>query len=409
MLDTVKSALEHAGLRPSGSTVFVGISGGADSVALLHLLNRLDYPLVAAHLNHSIRGADADADEQFVQDLCATLGIRCITQKTDVPALAIARDISLEMAAREARHQFFKSLPCPSFPVICLAHHADDQIETFFLRAARGTGLSGLGGMKAIQTMDGFTIVRPMLGIRRAEIHQWLQYEGLAWREDCTNTDESIPRNRVRHQILPVLEMLNPCAVDNILRTMDILREEDAGSQKSIARRQMRDWLVECGVAPRFESIEKLIEFSAQKQGTTYLDLEGLHIVNEYGQLSVRSEPKGPPSIRIEEGIGILYGPWTGSVSLTKLNGRAVHIRTAKSGDRMNPYGMSQSKKLQDIFTDLKIPKAERSTWPLVECDGEIIWIPGYRIARGWELIDPTGPALHFFSSPPDPRTPAMR
>jgi tRNA(Ile)-lysidine synthase len=102
-------------------------------------------------------------------------------------------------------------------------------------------------------------------------------------------------------------------------------------------------------------------------------------------------------SIQIQEGIGILRGPWCASVSLAKVAGREVAVRAARSGDRMEPYGMEGSKKLQDIFTDLKIPKAQRESWPVVECSGEIIWLPGYRIARGWELSSDCEPALHLF------------
>ncbi|MCC7299812.1 MAG: tRNA lysidine(34) synthetase TilS, partial [Verrucomicrobia bacterium] len=155
LIDKVKVAIEREALIPEGTRVVVGVSGGADSIALLHILHRLGYQLTAAHLNHSIRGAEADGDEAFVQALCRKLGIKCGTAKADVPALAKAKGVSLEMAAREARHEFFRSLPpatCHLPPVIALAHHADDQLETFFLRAARGTGPSGLGGMRFFQT-----------------------------------------------------------------------------------------------------------------------------------------------------------------------------------------------------------------------------------------------------------------
>ena len=399
MLEKVRAAIEREGLIPPGSTVIVGVSGGADSVALLHILHRLGYSITAAHLNHFIRGAEADGDEAFVKALCKKLGIKCISAKADVPALAKEKGISLEMAAREARHDFFRSLQ----PEVCglriaLAHHADDQLETFFLRAARGTGPSGLGGMRSSQKLAAMQLLRPMLGIRRAEIIQWLEKEKIEWREDATNTDESISRNFIRHQLLPMFGKLNDRAAENLLRTMDILRDEEDHPEKAARRREIRDWLIGQGVTPTFDAVEQVVSFSEKTSGTQFLDLEGLRLVNEYGAL--RASTAIHPSIgniRMEEGVGILRGPWCASVSLAKIAGREVTVRVAKPGDRMEPYGMEGSKKLQDIFTDLKIPKAQREQWPVAECGGEIIWLPGYRIARGWELSSDSEPALHLF------------
>ena len=401
IIEKVKVVIERGSLIPEGTRVVVGVSGGADSVALLHILHRLGYPLVAAHLNHRIRGAEADGDEQFVKGLCTKLGVECVTQKTDVPALAKEKGLSLEMAAREARHEFFRSLPpatCHLPPVIALAHHADDQLETFFLRAARGAGVTGLGGMRASQKLAAMQLLRPMLGIRRAEIIQWLEKEKIDWREDASNTDETIPRNIVRRQMLPVLGKLNDCAAENILRTMEILRDEEDHPERAARRREIRDWLIDQGVTPDFNSIERVIEFSAETSGSRSLDLEGLRIVNEYGVLKTAdAESSLRFSIRMEESVGILRGPWCASVSLAKVAGRELIVRTTRPGDRMEPYGMEGSKKLQDIFIDLKIPKAQREQWPVVECGGEIIWLPGYRIARGWELFSSTEPAMHLF------------
>jgi len=411
LIEKVKAAIEREGLIPSGATVIVGVSGGADSVALLHILHRLGYPLIAAHLNHCIRGAEADEDEAFVKELCAKLGIKCVAAKNDVPALAKEKGISLEMAAREARHSFFRSVLRPPSSVICLAHHADDQLETFFLRAARGTGPGGLSGMRFFQTLEDLTLIRPMLGIRRTEIFQTLEEWGVEWREDASNADETIPRNIVRHQILPILGKLNERAAENILRTMEILRDEEDQPEKGFRRREIRDWLIEQGMIPTFDAVEQVISFSEKKEGTQFLDLEGLRIINEYGRLKVDATPSRATAkpfgedgsrfpVRMEEGVGILRGPWCASVSLAKVAGREVTVRAASPGDRMEPYGMEGSKKLQDIFTDLKIPKAQRENWPVVECGGEIIWLPGYRIARGWELSLDSEPALHLFMTP---------
>jgi tRNA(Ile)-lysidine synthase len=425
LIEKVKEAIAREQLIPAGTQVLVGVSGGADSVALLHVLSILNVPLKVLHLNHSIRGAEADEDEQFVRQLCEELGVECVTAREDVPARASKKKISLEMAAREARHEFFRAQvkSQPSKVVVALAHHADDQIETFFLRAARGSGLVGLSGMRYSQLLKNVDatppsrssgsadatpssrlhLVRPMLGIRRSEILQWLEKQKIEWREDASNSDETIPRNRVRHQILPALEQINERAAENILRTMEILRDEEAHPEKAARRREARDRLVEYGVSPTFDAIEQFIEFASRTNGTTCLDLEGVRLVNEYGTVSVdATSPSRQHSIRMEEGVGILYGKWEASVSLEKLAGRELMVRHPEPGDRMSPYGMEGSRKLQDIFTDLKIPKAQRAVWPVVVCGDEIIWIPGYRIARGWELLGEGDPAMHLFCKPLD-------
>jgi tRNA(Ile)-lysidine synthase len=399
LVDKIKAEIESRTLFPPNSRVVAGVSGGADSVALLHILHRLEYDITAAHLNHSIRGAEADTDEQFVKNLCAKLHVECITQKTDVPALAVEKGVSLEMAAREARHSFFRSLTSDlrsPTSVICLAHHADDQLETFFLRAARGTGLDGLGGMRFSRTLDGLTVIRPMLGIRRAEIIHWLQENKLEWREDVSNADQTIPRNLIRHRILPLLSTLNERAEENILRTMILLRDEADDPERAARRRQIRDWLIKQGVPPGFDTVESVIEFAEHTDGSRTLDLKGRRIVNEYGTLKPDGSSAPRFTIQIKEGTGVLRGSMMASVSLAKVADRAVVVRTVRPGDRMTPYGMTGSKKLQDIFTDLKIPKSQRADWPVVECGGEIIWLPGYRIASGWELASAVDPALHL-------------
>ncbi len=402
LLGKVKAAIDREHLVPDGIRTVVGISGGADSVALLHILHRLGYNIAAAHLNHSIRGKDANADEAFVKTLCEKLDVECTTTKTDVPALAKEKKISIEMAAREARHRLFRSItsslkhqtsPAP----IALAHHADDQLETFFLRAARGSSSAGLGGMKPFQPLENLTLIRPMLGIRRAEILQWLEKEGLDWREDASNENEAIPRNSIRHQILPTLGKINDRAAENILRTMETLRaDEETQATRIVARNQ----LIRFGVNPTYKAVEQFIAFSARTEGTTHLDLEGIRITNEYGKMNVGqvSSQFCRETMRMKKGIGILYKKNEASISLEKIGGRKIIIRTPRPGDRMKPYGMTGSKKLHDIFIDLKTPKAQRAEFPVVECGGEIIWLPGYRIARGWELSSSSEPALHIFA-----------
>ena len=212
-----------------GDTLIIGLSGGADSTALLDLLATLPaFPLrlVAAHLNHCLRGSDSDADELFCRDLAAQYAIPFESRRVDVKAMANRKSLNLEDAGRRARITFFDELSATrQAAAVVLAHHADDQAETVLMRLLRGSGMSGLAG---IPWRNGRGYIRPMLDITRGEIEAYLAERHLNWREDTSNLDITFLRNRIRHELLPLLERYNP-AVRNVLATAaGILSEEDA-------------------------------------------------------------------------------------------------------------------------------------------------------------------------------------
>jgi len=424
-VEQVGSALLAGGTH-SGTAITAGISGGADSVALLRALHKLEIPLTVAHLNHQLRGAESDADEQFVRALAAELKLPMVGKSCDVKKLAEENRWSLEMAAREARHAFFGEIAGDA--VIALAHNVDDQAETFILKLARGAGPDGLSGMPVFQTLEEFSIIRPMLGISRTEIIQWLEENGFDWREDASNRDDTFLRNRVRHEILPMLEnRLNPDIKNTILRTMDIVRAENEwmetllGEMKledistlplAAQRRVLRRWLFDNGADNvDFDAVEKILALMDSGEGTTVFELNGQQrVIIEYGKprfqsLEEKFQPlENPWRIFTEvgtgwkkdhgRGAGIL--PAEASFDADKVGDAAIEVRHFRTGDRMKPLGMEGSRKLQDIFTDQKIPRAQRMEIPVVECRGEIIWIPGYRTARGWEVRGTDGKSLHI-------------
>jgi tRNA(Ile)-lysidine synthase len=421
VVDTIQSALNRHDLIPAGATVVAGVSGGADSVALLRVLHQLEIPVTIAHLNHQLRGKESDGDEHFVCDLAEELSLPVIVKHSDVRTLAADSNLSIEMAARRARHAFFSEF---ENGVIALAHHADDQVETFMLRMGRGAGSEGLGGMPFHQRLGDLQLIRPMLGIPRADILEWLTSAGFTWREDVSNLDESFLRNRIRHTILPFLEKeLNPNLRETILRTMDILRKENkwmdvilADLKSPIAdlpiaarRRALRKWLFDQDVGEiGFDAVEKLLSLMDASEGTKIFELNDQHrVVVEYGVPrleTTESEPLDPTwRLTVERGtgwnkdhgrgVGIL--PAEASFNAEKVGDEPIEVRTWRPGDRMKPLGMSGSRKLQDIFTDEKIPKAHRPCIPIVVCGGEIIWLPGYRTAKGWEVDGAEGSAIH--------------
>ena len=237
---------KHDLLRP-GDRAGIAVSGGADSVALLRLLlelrDELGVVLSVVHLNHRLRGADSDADEQFVRDLANSHGLEIASENHDVTAHAARNRLSLETAAREIRYEFFRRVLEARVNRIATAHTMDDQAETVLMKLARGAGTRGLAGIYpkvVIQTQPSGSktqtegeahgersIIRPLLGTRRSELKYLLEI-GQTWREDITNQDMRYTRNRVRHQILPFLEKtINPSLCQVLADTAEIAREEE--------------------------------------------------------------------------------------------------------------------------------------------------------------------------------------
>ena len=207
---------------PLGSLSIVALSGGADSVALLLGLLHLGQPLVAAHCNFHLRGEESDADEAFVRQLCEDKGVTLYVEHFDTEAYAKQQRISIEMAARELRYDFFERLRQQlGATTIAVAHHRDDNVETLLLNLVRGSGLKGLCAM---QPQNGF-IVRPMLNIPRTEIEAFLKEAQQPFRTDSTNTDTAFKRNKIRHELLPLLRELNPSIDRTLAETITRLNE----------------------------------------------------------------------------------------------------------------------------------------------------------------------------------------
>jgi tRNA(Ile)-lysidine synthetase-like protein len=222
----VEATIQRHALVNRDERVVVGVSGGPDSLCLLHVLLALGQPGRAAHLNHSLRGAEADADAAFVEQLCATWGVPCVMDKRDVPALARARHVSVEEAARQERYAFLGEVArgCGA-RTVAVAHHADDQVETVLMHFLRGAGLGGLRGMLPVSWLDEMRLgrpvsvgdsteclrlVRPLLGVPRAAIEAYCAALGITPRYDRSNLDTTYLRNRIRHELIPLLETYNP-------------------------------------------------------------------------------------------------------------------------------------------------------------------------------------------------------
>jgi len=449
----------HALLR-GGEHVLVAVSGGADSVALLNILQELSRPLrlrlTVAHLNHKIRGNAADEDACFVRQLAHRLHLDFALGRVNVPRLAGRLGISLEMAGRRARYDFFeRTALARDCDVVATAHTANDSVESILLMLLRGCGLQGLTGIPPLSRTGKITVVRPLLGTGRPAIEKYLHERNLNWREDISNADPAFLRNRVRHELLPLLEAkYNKGIRQALIRLADVLRSENelldtltaaiyaeafetsehalncavmAKYPLAARRRVLRHWLkandINAG-ALDFQTINKLDSLLMNPAGGRSMELAGGIIIRRnYQRLEIeeqRTKPTGNYShkiripgrtilpeagliVRTKLGPGIdreraVFGkfPVRASVSLKKLGHKQILVRPWRPGDRMHPYGLKGSKKIQDIFSDAKVPAVMRRRLPIFECGKEIIWIPGYRIAEGWQITNDGDNALHL-------------
>jgi tRNA(Ile)-lysidine synthase len=439
----------HAMLAPGGR-VLVALSGGADSVALLHLLLELhaagDLVVAgAAHFNHALRQA-ADDDEAFCRDLAASLGVPFEAGRADIRALARAERRSLEDTARRARYAFLETAARRlRAEAIAVGHTRDDQAETFLLRLLRGAGPRGLAG---IRPKSG-RVIRPLIEIARDELRAYVAQQQLAFREDESNADLSIPRNRIRRALLPVLSQFSPGVIDVLAREADIAREDEDFLSRAaidllpgIVLTNKHGITLEAGplraLHPALGSrvVREALERAAPDQffGRDHIravltlagdpalaagcavTVPGLHIRRVGSRLFV--EPAGHGvGVRPFENSFLVPLSIPGEVSLPGWTLSAVAaaertalefsraavavaadgpklplaVRSRRPGDRFRPLGMGgRGRKLQDFLVDRKVPRNERDALPLVvDSDDRIVWVVGQSVAEDFRVIDP--------------------
>lgn len=415
-------------------------------MVLLRVLARLaprhGWQLVVAHFNHQLRGRSSDADERLVREAARKLRLPFVSGGADVKRAARAGGLSIEMAARRCRHDFFsREAKARGIRRIVLAHHAEDQVELFFLRLLRGAGSQGLAGMKALAPSpwaSAVKLARPLLECSRDEIEAFASAEGVRFRDDASNASPEFLRNRVRHELLPVLRSrFQPALNQVVLREMEILSAEhdfmDAEVNRLLARplasfdllpvalqrRVLQKQLEREGVAPEFEWIESLRAaagkvISISRDVSVCRDVSGRVLVRR-SEVNARSTAEVRLSFSAEKGQGTFAGlswNWTRwpatSGGLPKFVtgtewfdadriGREVVLRHWRAGDRFQPIGMTSSQKLQDLFTNLKVPRAERVQRVVATtADGEIWWVEGLRIGELFKLQPATRRRLQW-------------
>ncbi len=227
-MESVRKLIDKYGMLPKGGKVIAAVSGGADSMCLLHLLLDLreeyGYELIAAHFNHMLRGGNADRDERFVKEYCGQIGVQVICGRGDTKAYASEKGLGTEEAARELRYRFFeKTARDAGASRVATAHTADDNAETVLMNVSRGAGLKGLCGIPPVRGM----YVRPMLGVTRDEVEEYLAKRNIGHVEDETNSLDIYTRNRLRHEVMPVLKSINGEAAGNIFSMTELLRDDE--------------------------------------------------------------------------------------------------------------------------------------------------------------------------------------
>jgi tRNA(Ile)-lysidine synthase len=440
-LEIVLSAVDRAGAPEPSERALALLSGGADSVCLVHALReRLGAGrLVALHVNHGLREAAAE-DERFCAALCGKLGVELVTERVTIPDTG-----NLEAAAREARYRTAEAVRARlGLDVVATGHTAGDQVETILYRLVSSPGRRALLGMRPRRDR----IVRPLLEVTPEQTRAYCRAAGLEWREDETNLDLAFARNRLRHEILPRLREVHPAADRNILATAALLRDEHevleravdeaaraagaggnppsvelarlAGVPPALRRLVLARLAGQAAGAPvpigrdEAASIERLA--AAGGSGSVSLG-GGVEAVCEYGivrfQRPAEAEPAEPADLAVPGSCR--FGAWEvtcaveplvpGAADLGSLDAPVLDagllaptltVRRWTEGDRMTPLGLDGTKSLQDLFTDRKVPRSVRALLPVVESAGEIAWVAGVAVSEAFKVSDRTTSAAHL-------------
>jgi len=455
LLHRLVRTVRSRGLFLPGAQLLVAVSGGPDSVALLSLLHRLRgswrLTLTAVHVNYGLRGEESEGDQAFVDALCRRLDVPLVVRRVDLHASA--RKGSLQAIARDLRYRALRDCAeqCGAGR-IAVGHTADDQAETVLLWILRGAGLTGLAGMPAARDA---TIVRPLYDSTRADVLAYLSRAGLPYRQDSSNDRLIYARNRIRHELVPLMKRLAPKSVEALCRLADLCRDDDrfldghvaalsaghirqdAGGAwtvdrefvrqlpRPLQRRLLRDLLRRCDPLARGASarIVETARHAVLGNGTAVRSWRGVRL--EVTGAEVRCWPASadPRKRDVDLTLKTLAVPfqihWGGTgctIEVQQLTreqvpdvrpsaGRIVldaervtaplTVRHWQPGDRFYPVGLKgRSKKLQDFFTDLKVPAAARRRLPLIAAPEGIVWVVGYRQDERWMVTPRTTQCL---------------
>lgn len=458
LVQKVKANIYRYKMVKRGCKVLAAVSGGPDSVALLHILcllkDELGISLHVAHLNHMFRGAESEEDALFVAGMAERYGLPATVEARDVPAYRDQHRLSGQVAAREVRYRFLRETAGKvGASRIALAHQADDQAETVLINFLRGTGLTGLKGILPVR--EGLYI-RPLLNVRRFEIERYCSKMKLSFRQDYSNLRTCYFRNKVRLKLIPLLEKeYNPALILSLLRLSEICREEDSYLEEQAAkafqgcllekdrgrvvlsldglremplavRRRVLRWAWQAlnGIPKNlaFKHVEAVLDLIQAGQTGSRAVLPGnVTATRSYNTVEFTVEPEKPevPDYIYPVNVpGSTYIPEIGCTIYAKLLHRTCHnpkslpstealldfdklppqifVRRRKEGDVFKPLGQASELKLKDFFIKQKIPRKKRDRVPLVCTPDKIIWVGGIRTGESYKVDEKTVNVLHL-------------
>lgn len=446
----VLSYIKDNELIKSGDKILVALSGGPDSICLLNILfelkEELNINIAAAHLNHLLRGDDAFKDEEYVINICNSMGIQYFVKRVDINNYSREHKLSSEMAGRNVRYDFFQEvLEREGFNKVATAHNANDQAETILFRIMRGTGLEGLGGIKVSRDNK---VIRPILCLTREEIEEYIKLKKLNPRIDKTNFEKIYNRNKIRLDILPYMkENFNKDIVQTLNRMSLIIQKDNQflerlslsfynkycieysdyliikegifKEEEPIVNRVLRQAVVKYSKSNYDFEMKHIYKISKLARGTSgkTVDLpNGIYAENIYGDIYIKNKIRKHEINNVKEEIIINKNNINKNIvqfynytieflvidnfkesdnlkesdlikyfDFDKLNNN-VSIRNRRDGDKIIPLGMNGKKKLKDIFIDMKIPKEERDNIPIICFDEKVAWIIGIRTSEEYKV-----------------------
>lgn len=415
LMKKVKEFIEKEDLFSKQDKILVALSGGADSVALTRILITLGYHCEAAHCNFALRGEESDRDEDFVRNFCRSLNIKCHSIHFETRRYAAQQSISIEMAARELRYNWFSKICEESdCQVVAVAHHKDDSVETMLLNLIRGTGINGLLG---IRPKNG-NVVRPLLCASRQEVVAYLHRMNQTYVTDSTNLEDEYTRNKIRLNILPLMEEINPSVKDGLVKTASYLNDISKVYQQAI-----KESIDRIFITPEKEiSIEKLMNEPAPQallfEVLSALGFNSTQVEEVYGSLNGQPGKRfissqwqvvkdrdllliekvktanDKPQIIFEEVLFtkefvIPKDKNTACFDANKFKG-VISIRKWEKGDYFIPFGMKGKKLVSDFMTDSKFSLLKKEQQWVLSCNDQIAWLIGERTDNRFRIDDST-------------------
>lgn len=413
-------AAQLAPLLPAGSKLLLGLSGGMDSVVLLHILHRLapqlDFTLSAIHVHHGI-SPNADAWARFCAELCSRYGIPLKIKHVDIAPLKEAHGI--EASARKLRHAAFAENACR---YLALAHHADDQAETLMLQLLRGAGLRGVSAMPFMREQGGQLLLRPMLECSRSELHAYARQHALQWMEDESNADDRYPRNFLRHRLFPLLAERFPAWRDTLGRSaqhfaeaagiLDEVALADGAGEQLLAvakletlsytrgKNLLRHYLHRQGAPmPQEAQMDDMLRqlTSARDNADVCVNFGGWQVRRYRGLIHVmQALPAFDPTLHLDwNGEATLYWPplqrelhftaATGQgISLTRLSRGRITLRLRSGGETLRPHPLAARRSMKNLLQAHGVPPWQRERLPLLFCGDELVCVVGVAVATAF-------------------------